>query len=164
MKTVLRVNHRTILIAKGSFLYCPQLCNLPSQTTTSNNRQHRNLALLCYISFLSGFVETHKTALSVFYPVASTFRRSLPPAGGIGVRGIRPCKRREDIFPRCLHDLSLLLERLILLSGSHRLPLLCAAIAVSLDTACTDSALDEQYSAKASVSSRSGALRCPVGA
>ena len=70
-------------------------------------------------SFSDGAVLRNPTKpLPVFRPVAFAFRRSLPPTGGIEVRGIRPCKRREDIFPRCLHDLSLLLERLIFLSGA----------------------------------------------
>ena len=32
--------------------------------------------------------------------------RNLPPEGGIGVRGFRPCERRKCTFARCLHGLS----------------------------------------------------------
>ena len=41
-----------------------------------------------------------------FHHVALALRRSLPPEGGIGVRGFRPCERRKCTFARCLHGLS----------------------------------------------------------
>ena len=48
-----------------------------------------------------------------FHHVALALRRSLPPEGGIGVRGFRPCERRKCTFARCLHGLSPSPESLI---------------------------------------------------
>ena len=62
---------------------------------------------VAYCSRVSSMCIWCRLSFSFTYaPFRGLWPRKLPPAGGIGVRGFRPCERRKCTFARCLHGLS----------------------------------------------------------